>query len=159
MHVMNPWIAFEVGAHLPTAEPVVVESPSDLRSFAGRGPRILFLADDAAFVELAQRVIGKAGYRVIGYTNPAAAVDIFSTAPDTYDLVVTDLSLRESSGIDVAQSLVAIRVDIPIIIMAGFISPQDAALAAACGVREVVNKSATVVELCRAFGRAFGAGD
>jgi hypothetical protein len=43
--------------------------------------------------------------------------------------------------------------------MAGYISPQDEALAEAYGVREVVNKSATVEELCRAFGRIFSVGD
>jgi nitrogen-specific signal transduction histidine kinase len=144
--------------HLPAAEGIVVESTSTLRSPAGRRRKILFLDDDAAFVELARRVIGTAGYSVIGYSSPAEALENFSAAPDTYDLVVTDLLMPKVSGIDVAQSVVSIRADIPIIIMAGNISPEDAALAAACGVREVVNKSATVEELCRAFGRIFGVG-
>jgi CheY-like chemotaxis protein len=143
--------------HLPAAEPAVVESSSALRSPVGRGQRILFLDDDATFVELAKRVIGTAGYSVIGHTSPAEALENFSAAPDAYDLVVTDLSMPDVSGIDVAQSVVSIRADIPIIIMAGDIRPEDEALAAACGVREVVNKSATVEELCRAFGRIFGA--
>ena len=103
-------------------------------------------------------MIGTAGYSVIGHTSPADAIENFAAAPDAYDLVVTDLSMPGVSGIDVAQSVVSIRADIPIIIMAGDIRPEDEALAAACGVREVVNKSATVDELCRAFGRIFGTG-
>jgi CheY-like chemotaxis protein len=145
--------------HLPAVAAVVVEPSNALRSPAGRGQRILFLDDDAAFVELAKRVIGKAGYTVIGHTSPADALENFSAAPDAYDLVVADLSMPDVNGLDVAQSVVAIRADIPIIIMAGYISPQDEALAAAYGVREVVNKSATVEELCRAFGRIFSVGD
>jgi CheY-like chemotaxis protein len=66
--------------------------------------------------------------------------------------------MPDVNGLDVAQSVVAIRADIPIIIMAGYISSQDEALAEAYGVREVVNKSATVEELCKAFGRIFGLG-
>jgi CheY-like chemotaxis protein len=144
--------------HLPAVEAAVVEATNAWRSAAGRGQRILFLDDDAAFVELAKRVIGTAGYNVIGHTSPADALENLSAAPDAYDLVVTDLSMPDVNGLDVAQSVVAIRADIPIIIMAGYISPQDEALAEAYGVREVVNKSATVEELCRAFGRIFGAG-
>jgi nitrogen-specific signal transduction histidine kinase/CheY-like chemotaxis protein len=145
--------------NLPAVAAAVVESPKRSRPPAGRGQRILFLDDDAAFVELAKRVIGKAGYSVIGHTSPADALEDFSAAPDAYDLVVADLSMPDVNGLDVAQSVVAIRADIPIIIMAGYISPQDEALAEAYGVREVVNKSATVEELCRAFGRIFGVGD
>jgi signal transduction histidine kinase/CheY-like chemotaxis protein len=144
--------------HLPAAETAGVESTSSLPSPAGRRRRILFLDDDAAFVELARRVIGTAGYSVIGYTSPAEGLENFSAAPDAFDLVVTDLSMPDVSGIDVAHSVVSIRADIPIIIMAGNISSEDEALAAACGVREVVNKSATVEELCRAFGRIFSVG-
>ena len=143
---------------LPAAEAAVVEPPSAVRSREGRGQRILFLDDDAAFVELAERVIGTAGYSVTGHTSPADALENFSAAPHAYDLIVTDLSMPDVNGLDVAQSVVAIRADIPIIIMAGNISQEDEALAAAFGVREVVNKSATVEELCRAFGRIFGAG-
>jgi nitrogen-specific signal transduction histidine kinase len=145
--------------NLPAVAAAVVESPQRSRPPAGRGQRILFLDDDAAFVELAKRVIGKAGYAVIGHTSPAAALEDFSAAPDAYDLVVADLSMPDVNGLDVTQSVVAIRADIPIIIMAGYISPQDEALAEAYGVREVVNKSATVEELCRAFGRIFSVGD
>ncbi len=142
--------------HLPVAAAAAVEAAHNFRSPAGRGQRILFLDDDAAFVELAKRVIGTAGYSVIAHTSPADALENFSAAPDAYDLVVTDLAMPDVSGLDVAQSVIAARPDIPIIIMAGYISPQDEALAAAYGVREVVNKSATVEELCRAFGRIFG---
>jgi two-component system cell cycle sensor histidine kinase/response regulator CckA len=124
----------------------------------GRGQRILFLDDDVGFVELAERIIGKAGYRVIAHFNPGVALADFSAAPDAFDLVVVDLVMPDTSGIDIARGMMAIRADIPIIITAGYVSPDDEARAAACGVREVISKSATVQELCMAFGRIFGAG-
>jgi CheY-like chemotaxis protein len=52
-----------------------------------------------------------------------------------------------------------VRPDIPIIITAGYISAEDEALAAAYGVREVISKSATIEELCNAFGRVLGLDD
>jgi two-component system cell cycle sensor histidine kinase/response regulator CckA len=132
------------------------DSPGAPRSRSGRGQRILLLDDDPTFVELTRRAIGTAGYSVVGHTSPSAALADFTAAPRAYNLVVTDLLMPDVNGLDFAQSVVAIRGDIPIVIMAESMSPQDEALAAAHGVREVVTKSATVEELCRAFERIFG---
>ena len=121
--------------------------------------RILFLDNDTGVLELVKRVIEKAGYCVIGHSNTAAALAEFSAAPDTFDLVVADLAMADASGIEIAQRLVAIRTDIPIIVTAAYISPDDEALAAHSGIREVVSKSATVEELCLAFGRVLGPAD
>ncbi len=143
--------------YLPVAEPDTAAGSSTERSPAGRGQRILFLDDDIGFVELAERVIGKAGYRVIAHFNPADALAEFSASPGAFDLVVVDLAMPDASGIDIARRMMAIRTDIPIIITAGYVSPDDEARATSCGVREVISKSATVQELCMAFGRVFGA--
>lgn len=116
---------------------------------------VLFVDDDAGFLELATRVIGKAGFQVKGYCDPAKAVAEFSAAPESFDLVVVDLTMPELNGLDVAQRVVAVRPDTPIILTAGCISPEDEALAAAYGVREVISKAATIEELCSAFGRVF----
>jgi DNA-binding NarL/FixJ family response regulator len=59
-----------------------------------------------------------------------------------------------ADGIEVAQSVMAIRSDIPVIITAGFISPHDERRALACGVREVLEKSATIEDLRAALDRA-----
>ncbi len=147
----------EFSIYLPAADTAGAEAPRIEGSPTGRGQRILFLDDDSGFVELAKRVIGKAGYRVTGYSDPAVALADFATAPDAFDLVVTDFSMPDASGIDVAQRMLAIRPDIPIIITAGYISPNDEARVANSGVREVIGKSATIEELCAAFERAFGA--
>ena len=155
----KPGSGTEFSIHLPAVEADAVESSSSGRLPIGRERKILFLDDDAAFVELATRVICKAGYQVTGYCDPTEAVAGFSAAPESFDLVVVDLTMPELNGLEVAQRMVAVRSDIPIIITAGYISPEDEALAAAYGVREVISKSATIEELCTAFHRVFGFDD
>jgi two-component system cell cycle sensor histidine kinase/response regulator CckA len=152
----------EFSIYLPAGDPAddqIVSSgaSSSERPVTSQGHRILFLDDDIGFVELAERVIGKAGYRVIAHFDPSVALAEFSAAPDAFDLVVVDLEMPGASGIDVARLMLAIRADIPIIITAGYVSPADEERATTCGVREVINKSATVEELCMAFGRVLGA--
>jgi len=142
--------------YLPAADAATCEGSGADGSPGGRGQRILFLDDDIGFVELAERVIGKAGYRVIAHFNVEDALADFSAAPGAFDLVVVDLAMPEADGIDVAGRMLALRADVPIIITAGYFSPDDVARAIAGGVREVISKSATVQELCTAFSRVFG---
>jgi CheY-like chemotaxis protein len=146
----------EFSIFLPTADAGTSEGFGTERSPAGRGQRILFLDDDIGFVELAERVIGKAGYRVIAHFNVEDALAEFLAAPRAFDLVVVDLAMPDASGIDVARRMLAVRADLPIIITAGYFSPEDATRATACGVRQVISKAATVQELCTAFDRVFG---
>lgn len=141
--------------NMPAADAAAAESSGTSEVTAGQGQRILFLDDDIGFVELAERVIGRAGYNVIAHFSPADALADFSAAPDAFDLVVVDLAMPDASGIDVARGMLAIRADIPIIVTADHCSADDEARAATCGVREVISKSATIQELCMAFGRAF----
>lgn len=148
----KPGKGTEFNLFFPAAQPNLSAESAPQR--LGRGQRILFLDDDVGFVELVQRVLGKAGYRVIGHTSPARALAEFTASPAQFDLIVADLSMSDANGIDVAQHMTAVRSDIPIIITTGCISPEDRARADACGVREVIDKSATVEELCKAFGRA-----
>ena len=155
----KPGNGTEFSIHLPAANADVVESSSSRRLPVARERKILFVDDDVGFVELATRVICKAGYRVTGYCDPKEALAVFAAVAESFDLVVVDLTMPELNGLEVAQRVVAVRPDIPIIITAGYISPEDEALAAAYGVREVISKSATIEELCNAFGRVLGLDD
>jgi CheY-like chemotaxis protein len=155
----KPGSGTEFSIYLPATDADTGESSSDGRLPRGRERRILFVDDDVGFLELATRVICKAGYQVTGYDNPAEAIAGFSASPESFDLLVADLTMPDLNGLDVTQRIVARRPDIPIIITAGYISPEDEALATAYGVREVISKAATIEELCAAFGRAFGPED
>jgi len=142
-----------------TTEADTVQASTGGRLPPSRGRKILFLDDDVGFLEVTTRAIYKAGYEITSYSDPAKAVAGFAAAPESFDLVVTHLTMPELNGLDVAQRVLAARPDIPIIITAGYISPENEALAAAYGVREVISKSAPVEELCQAFGRVFGSND
>jgi PAS domain S-box-containing protein len=114
----------------------------------GHGERILCVDDEPALAELAARLLERAGYNAEVYTDSAAALSSFAARPEVFDLVITDLSMPGTSGLEFAERVLAIRPDIPVVIASGYISANDEALARALGVRAVIGKPATVKEVC-----------
>lgn len=136
--------------------PVATATRAKRLAPVGSGKHILYLDDDAGLVELTRRTITKAGYRVDAFCDAALALAAFEAASQSYDLVVTDLAMPKLDGIEVAQQILAIRADIPVVITTGYITPQEEARARRCGVREIITKAATVDELCSTLYKVIG---
>ena len=115
---------------------------------------VLWLADDPGLILLVQWALSRRGYRVVGYMDVAAAVEAFTRAPDEYDVIVADISMPSDDGIDTAQQLMRIRPGVPVILSGSYIEPETERRAFACGIRAVIEKSASVQDLCAALDRA-----
>jgi PAS domain S-box-containing protein len=120
---------------------------------AARGRHILYLDDDDALVFLITRLLQRRGYQVSGHTHPAEALAAVRMDPACFDLVVTDYNMPGSSGLAVAQELKAIRGDLPVAMVSGYLTDDLRAKALAAGVRELIYKPNTVEELCDAVAR------
>jgi two-component system cell cycle sensor histidine kinase/response regulator CckA len=72
-----------------------------------------------------QQVLEKLGYRVETSLNPLKALDLFQSKPDTFDLVITDMTMPQMTGAKLAQKLKEIRSDIPVIVCTGHSSLID----------------------------------
>jgi len=55
-----------------------------------RRGRVLFVDDEVHLVKMAQKVLGRLGYSVVGETNGHDALDRFRADPAGFDLIVTD---------------------------------------------------------------------
>ena len=102
---------------------------------------------------LASRMLKRLGFQVETHTNAAAALESFRRASESFDLVVTDLSMPGASGLEFARAVLAIRPDIPVVLTTGYIDPADLDIAHNIGVREVILKPTTIEEMGRAFHR------
>ena len=125
-------------------------SPAPVR---GNGQHILYLDDEEPLVFLATNLFKRLGYRVTGFTHADKALAAFQADPMQYDLVVTDFNLPNSSGLEIASQLLAIRPELPIILASGEVSSTLTRQAQLAGVRHVVYKPNTVDDLCRAIHR------
>jgi len=80
---------------------------------------ILFVDDELSITKMVQRMFERLGYKVETTTTPRDALERFSLNPDNFDLVITDMTMPQMTGVKLAKKLMDIREDIPIIVCAG----------------------------------------
>jgi FixJ family two-component response regulator len=96
------------------------------------------------------------GYEAAGYTSSAEALAAFSAEPQRFDAVLSDETMPQLSGSQLALRIRAIRADIPIVLMSGYVGPNLATLARHAGVHELIAKPLVSRDIARALARAFG---
>ena len=109
--------------------------------------RILYLDDEEPLVFIVKRMLERLGHQVAGFSNAEAALAAFSAAPETFHLVLTDMSMPGMSGIDFATSVLAVKPEALVVIASGYIDPRDRERAIAAGVHECINKPNTRDEM------------
>ena len=102
--------------------------------------RILFIDDEQPIVNLAKQVIERLGYDVVTKTDSIEALRLIQANPAEFDLVITDLTMPNMAGDALAQEIMHIRPDIPIILCTGFSKRISEEKAQALGIRAFVNK-------------------
>ena len=115
----------------------------------------MYVDDDEDLVVLIKRLLVRRGYDVICYTDPAAALQVFRSRPQYFDVVVTDLSMPGMSGFDLTRELFALRPELPILLTSGFLPAEDEQTARRIGIRDFVPKVKTPQELANMLDRLF----
>jgi len=144
--------------YFPTTDVAAPAAPSPRETSSVRGSeRLLVIDDEAAILRLLQRALSSLGYRVTAFARGREALDDFRKHPDDFDLVLTDLTMPELDGMQVAQQLHALRPDLPILLMSGIGADGRAAALSAAGVRGTLEKPLTVATLGAAIRRVLEA--
>ena len=111
--------------------------------------RVLFVDDEAIIAETAKTMLERFGYRVTVETSSLRALKLFKEAPQKFDLVITDQTMPDMTGIALAGKLLKLRKDLPVVLCTGYsetISPDQAKEA---GIREFLMKPITRGEMVR----------
>jgi PAS domain S-box-containing protein len=111
--------------------------------------RILFLDDDEALVEMGQQTLTKLGYTVTSRMSSREALALLKKDPSLFDLVITDQTMPDMTGVDLARKILALRPDMPIIMCTGFSRLVDADKAEAAGIKAFAMKPVTKREIAR----------
>jgi len=113
--------------------PEPTDSPVDERRALaeGRGASVVCIDDEPMLLKLLVRSLEHLGYRTRGFTHPSAALEAIAASPSSVDVVITDLSMPELSGLDVARAIHGIRPTLPIILVSGFAPQLDEQLQSA----------------------------
>ncbi|WP_051689736.1 ATP-binding protein [Pelobacter seleniigenes] len=106
--------------------------------------RILFVDDEKDYASGMKMALERHGYQVTIETDSSKTLERFKTQPDRFDLVITDQTMPHLTGVMLAEKLLAIRPDMPIILCSGSSPEMDAAVHPdninAIGIRRVLTK-------------------
>jgi len=119
--------------------------------------RILFVDDEELLVEMARDTLEYLGYHVTATPSVAEAWNLFLEDPYRFDLVITDQTMPDLTGISLAQKMLKVRKTIPIILCTGHSETVSAEKAREVGVRAFVMKPTTKKELAETIRRVLGA--
>jgi PAS domain S-box-containing protein len=111
--------------------------------------RILLIDDEEPLLEMGEDILAELGYEVTSRMSSREALSLLKDDPTRFDLVITDQTMPEMTGIDLAKETLAIRADIPIIMCTGFSYVVDADKAKAAGIKAFAMKPLTKREIAR----------
>jgi DNA-binding NtrC family response regulator len=83
------------------------------------GKRILFVDGDQPIVMAVNTMLEGMGHQVHIRTNGADALSAFRKNPDGFDLIITDLGMSDISGLLLAEKILKVRANIPVLLLTG----------------------------------------
>ena len=101
---------------------------------------ILVIDDDKFIVDITQKILERFGYKVCSKTDPIEALELITSDPDQFDLVITDMTMPKMTGDQLAKEIINIRNDIPIILCTGFSDLIDEEKAQSIGIKAFLMK-------------------
>ena len=126
----------------------MVESRSEQASGRSHKADILVVDDSSELREVVQRNLTSEGYRVLVAAGVREAISLLETQP--VDLVITDLKMPKSSGLDLVRHVRENLKNSEVMMITGHPSIQSAVTAVRTGAEEYLTKPFTDAELSEA---------
>ncbi len=138
----EPGQGTEVRVYFPVLENGTnLERKTDLDLPVLGGTESLLLVDDElAIIKMEQQILERLGYRVTARTGSVEALEAFRADPRGFDLVITDMSMPNMSGLQLSRELKRIRPNIPVVLCTGFSDQINAEKSKALGIDGFVMK-------------------
>jgi len=114
--------------------------------------KILIVDDERDLVDAYVRLLERSGYRCVGAFDANQAIQMIDA--ESPDLVITDLSLPDNSGVEIVRRVRAKLPVTPIIVMSGHNTPGLHEAARAAGAHISLLKPVSIAELRRVIGEA-----
>jgi len=106
----------------------------------GHGEAVMIVDDEAPLVRLAEETLAQLGYAPAGFHSSRAALEAFAANPDDYDMILTDETMPDLTGSQLAREIRKLRPDVPIMLMSGYRGAQLSACAQAAGANGILHK-------------------
>jgi CheY-like chemotaxis protein len=143
---------------LPTAGQMPGLLPEHARELPrGNGETVMIVDDERALVALAEETLAELGYEPVGFDSSIAALQAFRAEPQRFDLVLTDETMPDVTGTELAREFRRLRPEISIILASGYSGTQLNEGAQAAGIIDVLRKPLVRRDIAESVARALQA--
>jgi CheY-like chemotaxis protein len=105
----------------------------------------IFVVDDEEQMgRLMERLLKPLGYQITKKSNSQEALEVVMNAPFDFDLVLTDYTMPHLTGVQLAEALLRVHPDLPIILMSGYGEELDIEKIKSIGIKTVLDKTIPV---------------
>lgn len=139
--------------------PVIMTGKQDmeyqtLEDVPGGSERLMLVDDESALIRTGKDLLEGLGYRVQGFEKSLAALETFKNDPYAFDAIVTDYTMPQMTGYELAKGIREIREDIPIILYSGYLDKEMELKIQDAGINEFVKKPITRRDIALVLRRA-----
>jgi len=120
----------------------------------GQGQGILLVDDESALTGPFKGLLERLNYRVTTCNLASEAIRRLQDNAGQFDLVITDLTMPEISGLELARQVHRVRADLPVILATGYAYSLTAATLREAGIVELLEKPLNLMVLAQAVQRA-----
>jgi CheY-like chemotaxis protein len=147
-------VHFPVAADVVTAHAAPVACAATMNEI--RAARVLVVDDEIAVARFIAEVLELDGHHAQVCSDPVTALETFCTAPDAYDLVISDQTMPGLTGAQLAARVLALRPALPVLLLSGHSATLTAASARELGARALLAKPIDIETLQSAVRAALG---
>jgi signal transduction histidine kinase/ActR/RegA family two-component response regulator len=149
----KPGMGSTFRVYLPKGKEFTHTKEKETPPLTGRKERVLFVDDEDILVELNTQRLTRLGYEVVATTSSVEALDLFRKEPDRFSLVITDQTMPNLAGMDLAVELLKVRAAIPIILCTGHSEAVSPERIREVGIKALLMKPLTKQELAGTIRR------
>ncbi len=131
---------------MSSPDQLVESSPDDI--IRGQGEHICYVDDKKAICEMGKNVLEFIGYKVTTFEDALLAMDSFEHGV-AYDLLLTDQSMPDISGLELIKRIRKMRPGIPAVLMTGYTTEKEKIARENAHISAFIQKPFQIPELSR----------
>ena len=146
----NPGQGAAFYIYLPETDAAVQPRLESKEIFTGQGEMIVVVDDEQVVTDMSDDLLVSLGYQTVSYNDPVQACQELVSGAQTPALLITDFSMPDLSGIQLAQELRRADIHCPILLWTGYaedITDEDLTQA---GIAKIMDKPFTMNSLAEA---------
>ena len=125
---------------LPIVDSELETKENENTSLLTGSESLLVVEDDKAVGRMLLRMLESIGYKVNLFFRSQEALHAFNESPNKYDLIITDLTMPDMTGLELSREIQKTNLGIPIIIITGNRSKLNNVNLKESGINKVIGK-------------------